>query len=73
MNYDQLIRDLRAEREKLDRIIASLEELQGNAGAFQSRKRRGRKFMGSVERQQVSERMKKYWAARKRAGAAKVT
>jgi len=44
--------------------------LQRNAGAVpaltQSVKRRGRKFMDPEERQEVSNRMKKYWAARRK-------
>jgi hypothetical protein len=51
-------------------VIASLEELQRSAGPLpalaQSVKRRGRKFMDPKERQEVSDRMKKYWAARRK-------
>ena len=50
-------------------MIASLEELQRTAGAVpvlpQACKRRGRKSMSSAERQEVSERMRKYWAGRR--------
>ena len=50
-------------------IIASLEELQraadANSHVMGRSKRRGRKSMGSEERQEVSERMKKYWAGRR--------
>jgi hypothetical protein len=46
-----------------------LEELQRTAGAVplppQSSKRRGRKSMTAEERQEVSERMKKYWENRR--------
>jgi len=70
MDLYKLIQDLNAEKEKLERVIASLEELQRAAGlavppAPRSGKRLGRKSMGPEERQQVSERIKKYWASRR--------
>jgi hypothetical protein len=58
------------EKERLERVIASLEELQRTASAApleaQLPKRRGRTSMTSKERQEVSERMKKYWAGRRK-------
>jgi hypothetical protein len=69
MDLYKAIRDLYAEKERLERVIASLEELQrqeSEAPAFEAPgSRRGRKSMGSRERQEVSERMKKYWASRR--------
>ncbi len=71
MDLYKAIQDLYAEKEKLERVIASLEELQRAAEAAASPaaeggKRRGRKSMGSKERQEVSERMKSYWESRKK-------
>jgi hypothetical protein len=70
MDLYKAIQDLYAEKEKLERVIASLEELQKTAGAApalpKSSKRRGRKSMSSEERQEVSERMKKYWSGRRK-------
>jgi len=71
MDLYKAIQDLYAEKEKLERVIASLEDLQRAAGGGVppspgSGKRRGRKSMGSDERQEVSERMKKYWAGRRK-------
>jgi hypothetical protein len=70
MDLYKAIQDLYAEKEKLERVIASLEELQRNAGSLPSvpkpAKRRGRKSMKTEERQEVSERMRKYWASRRR-------
>ena len=71
MDLYKAIQDLYAEKEKLERVIASLEELQRASGAnpLQNEKpgkRRGRKSMSSEERQEVSERMRKYWARRRR-------
>ena len=55
MDLYKAIQDLYAEKEKLERVIASLEELQRNAGVApvispSSAKRRGRKSMSSEER-----------------------
>ena len=70
MDLRKTIQDLIAEKEKLERVIASLEELQRAAAVNPlvpgRDKRRGRKSMGAQERQEVSERMKKYWAGRRK-------
>ena len=71
MDLHQTIQELYAEKEKLERVISSLEQLQSYAqGQFKVSKRRGRKFMDTAERQQVSARMKKYWASRRSKAAA---
>jgi hypothetical protein len=69
------IQDLYAEKEKLQRVIASLVDLQSGAGAEiplmpKSGKRRGRKSMSEEERQMVSVRMKKYWSVRRHSALA---
>jgi len=65
MDLHKAIQQLYAEKRETRAVIASLEELQRSAGAIpaltQGIKRRGRKFMDPKERQEVSERMKKYW------------
>ena len=63
-----MIRRLRDERNRLDGIIATLEELQNIADTKKviPKKRRGRKFMDEEGRKEVSERMKRYWAARRK-------
>jgi hypothetical protein len=70
MDLYRAIRELYAEKEKLERVIASLEELQRAAGGKNPLpdgvRRRGRKSMNAKERQEVSERMKRYWANRRR-------
>jgi hypothetical protein len=72
MDLYKAIQDLYAEKEKLERVIASLEELQRSSGAIPAldkpAKRRGRKSMSSQERQEVSQRMKKYWESRRKGG-----
>ena len=74
MDLYKAIQDLYAEKDRLERVIASLEALQKSAGAAatapKSPKRRGRKSMTSKERREVSVRMKKYWETRRRQGGA---
>jgi hypothetical protein len=69
MDLYKAIQDLYAEKEKLERVIDSLEELQKAAGPLpivpKTAGRRGRKSMSSRERKEVSERMKKYWESRR--------
>jgi hypothetical protein len=65
----EAIQRLYAQKASLMRAIAALEALQ-NAGVTNvpgevTRSKRGRKSMNSDERQEVSLRMKKYWASRR--------
>jgi hypothetical protein len=70
MNINKAIRDLYEEKKRLDHVIASLEEMQRNAAALPAplpeSKKRGRKSMNEQARQEVSERMKKYWDTRRK-------
>jgi len=75
LDLSKAIQDLYAEKEKLQRVIASLIDLQRLAGGEIPRmpkvgKRRGRKSMSDEERQTVSVRMTKYWSARRLAALA---
>ena len=68
MDLYDAIQKLYAEKESLMRAISALEALQGSAAgaaAAGHRSKRGRKSMNSDERQEVSLRMKKYWASRR--------
>ena len=67
MELDSIIRELRTEKERLDRAIASLEELTrtGAVTPMVVAKRRGRKTMDEDERKEVSARMREYWRKRK--------
>jgi hypothetical protein len=64
------LQELYLQKQKLERVISSLEELRisGNTmtGIHAAVKRRGRKAMGIEERQEVSRRMKRYWASRRK-------
>jgi peptidoglycan hydrolase CwlO-like protein len=66
------IQTLNDERERLDKLIASLELLKAAKKAVPRQKKpvhRGRKGMNAAERKETSDRMKKYWAARRAASA----
>jgi len=54
-------------------VVLTIKELQRAAGltilpAPHGGNRGGRKSMGSLERRGVSDRMKKYWASRRKSG-----
>jgi hypothetical protein len=66
MDLSEIIRTLYVEKAKVENSIAALEALHATHGNRPERAgRRGRKSMGDEERQQVSERMKKYWGSRR--------
>jgi hypothetical protein len=67
MDLQKNIDFLRGEIARLERVVASLEELRdGVTGSSLQKKRGGRKFMPDEERQKISERMKRYWAGRRK-------
>jgi hypothetical protein len=69
MDLQKTIQELQFQKQRLERTIAELEQLQNGDGgdrvAVQA-KRRGRKSMGPEERQDVSRRMKHYWETRRK-------
>ncbi len=69
MDLYRIIRELVEERDRLQRIIESLEGMNSAAHPqpVSTGKRRGRKSMDSAAREEVSERMKRYWARRRAA------
>jgi len=72
MNLNRTLEDLYSEKDKIERAIASLECLYkaelDKAPAAKGPNRRGRHGMGARERLEVSERMRRYWAARRENG-----
>ncbi len=64
MDVDKALRDLYSERKRLDAAIASLERRLKTSPRPPQRKR-GRKSMSAEERHAVSERMSRYWEARR--------
>ena len=73
MDLQDTIRQLEMEKERIEAALAGLKQLQNGNGDLNgvmanhgSRKSsRGRKSMGAQEREEVSLRMKKYWAGRR--------
>ena len=73
MDLNKTIRELYAEKKRLEEAIATLEGLLKsnarvelvNAGESGPKGRRGRRSMPLEERRSVSERMKRYWAQRR--------
>jgi len=68
MDLFEAIQKLYAEKESLLRATSALETLQASdtKGTVEiGRTKRGRKSMDPEERQEVSLRMKKYWASRR--------
>lgn len=67
MDLYRIIDELVEERDRIQRIILSLEQMRddGDVAVATPRKRRGRKGMDKSARQDVSERMKRYWARRR--------
>lgn len=67
MDLSKTLSELYEEKIRLDKVIASLEQLAENSLSIPvaASSRRGRKFMSPQERLQVSDRMRKYWAERK--------
>jgi DNA invertase Pin-like site-specific DNA recombinase len=65
MDLIKAIRELQEHKKQLDQAIATLEALQNGAVA-KLPSRRGRKEMSEEERRVVSERMSRYWAARRK-------
>jgi hypothetical protein len=67
MDLYRIIDELGEERDRIHRLIESLERgrdaLPTRASPLQ--RRRGRRSMDGAGRQQVSERMKLYWAKRR--------
>ena len=64
-----VLKELYSQRKGLAHVITALEALQqGSAPGVPAQKRtnRGRKSMGAEERREVSDRMRKYWAARRK-------
>jgi hypothetical protein len=66
MDVHEIISELRTERKRLDDIIQTLERLTADEIESAGPKRRGRKSMDIEARQQVSRRMKRYWAQRRK-------
>jgi hypothetical protein len=67
MDLQKTIDFLRGKISRLQRVVASLEELRDGvkSSAFQ-KNRGGRKSMSAEERREIAERMRRYWAGRRK-------
>jgi hypothetical protein len=72
MNAHQIISQLKAERDKLDRAISALEQLggAGTGAASRGNGRRKRRHMSAEARARIAEKMRQRWAERKKKKAA---
>lgn len=66
MDYWSALQELCQELQRIDRVIANLEALKEGKPAVSAGATRGRKSMPDAERRVVAERMRKYWASRRR-------
>jgi len=69
MDLYEIINELQEERRRLSEVIRSLEVLERsleNEAAAAVPKKRGRRRMSQEERRRVSQRMREYWAARRK-------
>ncbi len=72
MDTARLVRDLRAEKGRIERAIAALEALSSDSTGRQTMRTAGadkasRRRMSAAGRKRISEMMKKRWAARRKA------
>ncbi len=69
MDLKSILIHLHAQKRRLDEVIKNLEslsDLNSASSASKPPKRRGRKQMPEAERKIVAERMRKYWADKKK-------
>jgi hypothetical protein len=69
MDVLKALRELYLEKTRLDRLIAICESKIKEQDRRLSRSKRGRKSMSADERKIVSERMRNYWASRRKSKA----
>ncbi len=67
MDLYKAIRTLHEEKKRLDKLIESITEMKARGVPLRpsARPRRTRRKMTATERREVSDRMKRYWAARR--------
>jgi hypothetical protein len=65
MDVDKALRELHDEKKRLDCAIATLEARIAEATGKSGHGQRGRKSMSPQARLEVSQRMSRYWAARR--------
>jgi DNA-binding NarL/FixJ family response regulator len=70
MDTNKIVRELHEEKRRLSLVIARLEAVEealcGPPQENPAKTNRGRKSMSPEERHEVSERMRRYWASRRK-------
>jgi len=70
MDIQNILGDLKKERERIDRAIAALEGLggrkRGRPAGSHSATKRPKRHMSAASRKRISEMMKQRWAERKK-------
>lgn len=66
MDLFKTIKELHEEKRRIDLLIEILEQRLASTDSSSAPRRRGRKSMSEAERQEVSRRMRAYWAARRK-------
>jgi len=71
MDIQNILGDLKRERERLDKAIAALEGLgsgrrRGRPAGSHAAAKRPRRYMSAAARKRISEMMKQRWAERKK-------
>jgi hypothetical protein len=69
INIQAAIKQLQFEASCIDEAIAAIEKLQQRIAGAKPVERRGRKSMSIAERNEVSKRMRRYWANRRHKNA----
>lgn|SRR5579885_687996 len=80
LSIDQILAQLRSERDRLDGAIAALDgnavrrgrSASSTATSTAGRRRRGRRRMSAAVRKRLAEMMRKRWAATKKAGKSRL-
>jgi hypothetical protein len=62
MDLQEIVAQLKSERDKIDHAVQALEKINGGA---QMITKRGRPPMNEASKKEVSRRMRSYWASRR--------
>ena len=65
MDLTRILQQLYAEKERLLKAIAILDQMIKESPDSRPRSQRGRKSMGDEERKAVAQRMKRYWTKKR--------
>ena len=69
MNIHRILKELRAERDRLDQAIAALKAVGSRGGSVAAAKAKPQQRLSAAGRRRISEAMKKRWAERRKKAA----